>query len=499
MDFVSYQFYFFLIILVAVYYIIPLKYRWYVLLLGSLVFYWLLSGSSVLAFSCLIAEAGISYAAGRIMEKMEKNRKPILVLSILFVTIPLLATKVFLPLVVSETFLPFMSEKVFLPLFGKVPENGVPAWLVPIGISFFSMQLIAYVSDVYMGRIKAEKNILKFLLFVSFFPQIIQGPIPRYAQLAPQLTEGHRLDERGFVKGFMLILWGFVLKLCIADKAGIAVDTVFNNFPQYGGVYVLVAGILYSFQLYADFMACTSFARGIAGLFGIELIDNFMRPYFATSVKDFWRRWHISLSSWLRDYIYIPLGGNRKGKFRKYFNILITFLVSGIWHGAGLRFIVWGLLHGIYQIIGELLTPVKERIDKILKVEKYPLFGRICHMAVTYVLVTVGWVIFRAKDLTTGIGMLKSIFTVYNPWVLTDDSLLRLGLDWKEIVILFFCLIVMLNVGIAHEKGLQIREKILTFNLPVRWCLYIGTILFVIIFGSYGFGFNSQDFIYGGF
>lgn len=413
---------------------------------------------------------------------MGGGRKLCLVITILITTIPLLAIKE----------LPYVRNII---MHEPMPEW----WLVPVGIAFWSMQLIAYAVDIYKGEIDPEKNFLKFLLFVSFFPQIIQGPIPRYAQLSNQLTEGNRFDECKFVKGFMLILWGFFLKLCIADKAGIIVDTIFNNYPAYCGMYVLVAGVLYSFQLYADFLAYTSFAQGISGLFGINIISNFNHPYFSTSIRDFWRRWHISLSSWLRDYIYIPLGGNRKGKLRKYINLLITFAVSGIWHGSGFKFLFWGLLHGIYQIIGELMAPVKKAVNRKLNLNNHPRVKKIYETIFTFLMIMFAWIIFRADRLKTGLSMIKSIFIVYNPWILTNDSLYDLGLSWKECSILVFCLYVLLIVSRKQEKGVQIRNKILEYNLFTRWCIYIGSIIFVIVFGTYGYGFDPQAFIYGGF
>lgn len=294
-------------------------------------------------------------------------------------------------------------------------------------------------------------------------------------------------------------MWGFFLKLCIADKAAVVVNQIFDNYPTYCGMYILVAGILYSFQLYADFLGCTTLAQGIAGLFGVELINNFERPYFSDSIKDFWRRWHISFSSWLRDYIYIPLGGNRKGKTRKYINLIITFAVSGIWHGSGYKFLFWGLMHGFYQVVGEILVPVKKLADEKLMIYKYPFMKRIVKTVFTFFLVMFAWIIFRADHLKTGLSMIKSIFTVYNPWILTNDAILGLGLGWKEFCVLIVCLMGLLIVGIAQEKGMDIKEKILQCWLPIRWGIYIAAIIFIMIFGTYGYGFDAQAFIYGGF
>ena len=482
MIFISFWFYIFVAVLVSIYYLLPLRFRWVSLLMGSLGFYWYLSQYSPRRFFVLVALALISWLLGKALGKDHKYRKALLTVSILADAIPLVLIK---------------EGPFFLWRIGNM---GTPAWwLIPVGISFFSLQLISYSVDVYSGRIAPEHHFLKFLLFVSFFPQIVQGPIPRYSQLSHQLTAGHRFDEKKFVKGFLLIIWGFFLKLCIADKAGVVVDQIFDHYPAYGGMYVLAGGFLYSIQLYTDFSACTSLAQGVSGLFGIDLINNFQRPYFAASIKDFWRRWHISLSSWLRDYIYIPLGGNRKGTVRKYINILLTFAVSGIWHGGGFKYLFWGLLHGGYQVVGDITTPLRSKIYETLNMDVSSRIHNAGKQIVTFFLVMLAWIIFRAEHLSTGLSMIRSIFTVHNPWILTNDALLGLGLGWKEFSILLICMLILLGVSIAQEKGIEIREKILNCNIAIRWIIYISAILFVVIFGTYGWGYDSQAFIYGGF
>ena len=426
----------------------------------------------------LIIMSFLSWIYGLLMEKDEKHRKVYLILSLVMIAVPLLVIKEY-------------------PMFIKGES---PEWLiVPIGISFYTLQLISYNVDIFKGKINAEHNYLRFLLFVSFFPQIVQGPIPRYSQLSDQLYKGNKFDETKFVKGFLLILWGFFLKLCIADKAGIIVDRIFDNYPTYQGMYILIAGFLYSIQLYSDFLACTSLAQGVSGLFGIELIDNFKRPYFSTSIKDFWRRWHISLSSWLRDYIYIPLGGNRKGKIRKKVNILLTFIVSGIWHGAGYKYVFWGVLHGLYQVIGDLTQSVRNRLKKALRIDDDSILSLVFKRVITFVLVMLAWIIFRAHSLKAGLSMIGSMITMKNPWIMTDNSLYSLGLSWKEVHMLVFCMILLLLTSIVQERGVIIRDSILKKNIMVRWIFYIGSIIFIMIFGTYGFGFDAQAFIYGGF
>lgn len=481
MAFISASFYLFLAVVVLAYYLVPLRVRWVALLAGSLWFYFWLSQYDPARLAVLVGAALVCWGLALLQRRIPGLKR------------------LWLGLALAATALPLLVLKE-APFFLSHANRTAPDWLVaPVGFSFYTLQLIAYTVDVSRGKTEPQGNFLKFLLFVSFFPQILQGPIPRYDQLGPQLLEGHRFEERTFVRGFLLLLWGFFLKLCIADKAGVVVDTIFDNYPAYPGAYVLVAGVLYSFQLYADFLACTSFAQGAAELVGIRLADNFHRPYLATSVQDFWRRWHISLSSWLKDYIYIPLGGNRKGTLRKYLNLLLTFAVSGIWHGAGYKFLAWGLIHGFYQIAGALLRPVRGAVNGVLGMPRHPRVHTACQRLLTFLLVMFAWILFRADTLSGGLSMIRSVFTVPNFWIFTNDALFTLGLVWKEWGVLLVCLGVLLAAGLWQEKGIVLRDKILQAPMALRWAFYIGTILFVMVFGTYGYGFDAQAFIYGGF
>jgi len=330
------------------------------------------------------------------------------------------------------------------------------------------LQIIAYVVDVSRGIIRAERNLGRYAMFVCFFPQIIQGPIPRYGDLAGQLYEGYRFDEKEFVKGAWLVLWGFFLKLMIADRAGTAVNTIFGGWEAYQGVYVLVGGGLYGLELYTDFLSCVCLAKGTDLLFGIRLADNFHHPYMARSVKELWGRWHLSLSSWLKDYVYIPLGGNRKGRCRKYGNILVTFFVSGIWHGAGYKYIFWGMLHGIYQIAGDLTRNLRNRIYGSLGMEADNRARVWVERVFTWFLVTAAWVIFRAGGLRQGLFMVYNMVTVYNPWILFDDSLLSLGLSWKEWVVLGCSVLALIKAESLQEK-ICVRDELLRQPLIIRW------------------------------
>lgn len=468
MPFLSLWFYIAVILLLALYYAVPAKIRWMVLLAGSLGFYYCLSGPGIalLGFSVLA-----SYTAG-LMLKKAKRKKIVLAAGIAVVLLPYAA----------DRFL-HMDSVNFLQV---------------LGISYFTLQIIAYMADVCRGEAEPERNIAKYALFVTFFPQIVQGPIPRYGQLGQQFFENADFREDRFTKGFQWILWGFFLKLMIADRAGIIVDTIFGGWEIYTGSYVLVGGVLFSIQLYTDFMACVCMAKGIASMFGIELADNFMRPYFSDSVKEFWGRWHISLSSWLRDYIYIPLGGSRKGKIRKWMNLVIVFAVSGIWHGSGLGYIAWGLMHALYQIVGDITRGGRKKVYQLLKIEDESLLAGILKKGTTFFMVMLAWIMFRADSLKVGFKMLKSLFTVYNPWILFNDSIFELGLDIKECMLLLLAVLLLFAVSFRQRKG-EVGEWLLKQHLILRWTVYIAGILLIVVYGTYGFGFDAQDFIYGGF
>lgn len=470
MLFLSFRFYAAVLVLLLIYYCVPPKARWMVLLTGSLGIYVCFSGWGIflLLFSVIV-----SYGVGRALERLEKKwGKLVLACGIIAVSLPLLLT--------------------------KVGRRGETDWLSVMGISYFTLQVIAYMVDVWRGKVRAEKNPAKYALFVTFFPQIVQGPIARYGQLGQQFFGGKRLDEKLFVKGFQWILWGFFLKLMIADRAGAVVDTVFGEWRIYTGSYVLLGGILYSIQLYADFMACVFLAKGIAAMFGITLADNFNRPYFSDNMKEFWARWHISLSSWLKDYIYIPLGGSREGKIRKWVNLILVFVVSGIWHGSGLRYIAWGLMHAGYQIAGEMTLGIRKGLYRMFRIPEDSFLAELLRKGTTLFLVMLAWIVFRAESLRTALKMLRSLFTVYNPWVLFDDSIFSLGLDMKEWMLLVLAVLALVAVSLQQRKT-EVGEWLLRQHLLLRWTVYIAAILLIVVYGAYGAGFDAQAFIYGGF
>ena len=374
-----------------------------------------------------------------------------------------------------------------------IPEADI---LLPVGISFFTFQALSYTVDVYRGDIYAEKNFFRYALYVSFFPQLVAGPIERSKNLLKQLAKPAKFDFEKFKEGLLCMLWGYFLKIVLADRIAIVVDTVFNRYTKFSGWYFIVATVLFAFQIYCDFAGYSTIAIGAANILGIRLMENFDAPYTATSVADFWRRWHISLTSWFRDYLYIPLGGNRKGKFRKNVNRMIVFLASGLWHGAGIHYIVWGGLNGLFQVAGEYLMPVRKKIIKLLDLHEESLGFRLYKALMTFCLIDLAWIFFRAEGFRTGLTIVKSILRADNPWILFDGSLYTLGLDEKNFRLMLICIAVLIIADILKNMGICIRKTILEQDYVFRWIIYVFAVFFILTFGIWGPGYDAANFIY---
>lgn len=366
--------------------------------------------------------------------------------------------------------------------------------LLPVGISFYTFQALGYTVDVYRGDIAAEKSLLKYALFVSFFPQLVAGPIERSENLLIQIqsVEKKQLWNKNRIRdGLILMLWGFFQKLMIADRAAIAVNAVYNQYQVFGGGEIVLATILFAFQIYCDFDAYTNIARGAARVCGFELMANFRQPYFATSIADFWRRWHISLSSWFRDYLYIPLGGSRVSPVRNWMNLMITFLVSGAWHGASWHFIVWGGLHGAYQVIGKWKNYAMERIQSVLGLKKKLHLPKILQVAVTFCLSAFAWMIFRANSMGDVKGMIQIVIS--QPVFKDLPAMNMSAVEWT---LLGISLVVLLVVDLLQAKMISINQLVVKRPVPVRVILYALGIGCILIFGVYGVAYDASQFLY---
>jgi alginate O-acetylation protein len=355
----------------------------------------------------------------------------------------------------------------------------IPRWnvLLPVGISFYIFQAVGYAVDVYRGTIKAEKNFVVYALFISFFPQLVAGPIERAKNMLPQFREKHKFSYENFDTGLRLMIWGFFMKLCVADRVSTYVDAVYNNYMEHSGVSLLLATFFFTFQIYCDFAGYSLIAIGSSKMMGFTLMENFHRPYFAKSIKEFWRRWHISLSTWFKDYLYIPLGGNRVGHYRHLWNLFVTFLVSGIWHGANLTFVLWGSLHGLYQIVGI----EKNRLLPKINVSKR--LHAVFNCLVTFVLVMFAWIFFRANDLHSAFSIIAKIFT--------DRGPLFTGEGIPSLLLGFMCIGILMLKEIKDEMSIKVHA----LNAENYWVRIISISLF-IAFIILTASFNGGAFIY---
>lgn len=365
-----------------------------------------------------------------------------------------------------------------------------------VGISFYTFQSFGYIMDVYRGKAEAERNFLRYALFISFFPTVVSGPIERSSTLLKQLQceERTTFQAENVKQGLCMMLWGYFLKLVIAERIAIFVDAVYEQ--NLGGVYAIVATLLYGIQIYCDFAGYSTLAMGAGRVMGFALTENFDAPYLAATVSEFWRRWHRSLTGWFRDYLYIPLGGNRKGKIRKYMNIMIVFLVSGIWHGNGWKYLIWGGLNGFYQVVGEVLMPVRRKAAEKLRLEKISKIHRVFQVVVTFILVDFAWLFFRAESTGRALRMIRSIITEFQLSALWDGSLYTFGIGQTEFGFLILSILALAVVDLLHYRRCYVLDMMKKWHWSVRTCLCACMLMAVIIFGVYGVNYDVGTFIY---
>ena len=379
--------------------------------------------------------------------------------------------------------------------------------ILPVGISFYTLQALGYVIDVYRGDIYAEKNFMRYALFVSFFPQLVAGPIERSKNLLVQINTPKSFQYENLRKGLLLVLYGLFLKMVIADRTAIIVNTVYGNSEDYPGFYIIAATVFFAIQIYCDFYGYSTIARGSALMMGFCLMDNFNAPYYSKSVKEFWRRWHISLSGWFRDYLYIPLGGSRKGILRKWCNLLIVFMVSGLWHGASTAFIFWGLLNGLYQVAEDLIAGAKEYfakyymkwkrfIGEMEEDNKIRFSTNLFHTIVTFMLVTFSWLFFRAGGLEDALEILRHVISVNNWFILFDGSMYGLGVARNYMNVLLVAILVLFVVDYHKYRGQDVADMLLRQGWWFRVTCIMLLIFTILLYGCYGELYDIQQFIY---
>lgn len=487
MVFNSYSFLIFFPIVVLILFLFPRKLQHIWLLVASYYFYMNWDARYVLL---LLFSTAVTYLSGIVMDRVRTDGQRKAAVAISFVlNIGVLFFFKYFNFAVD-------SVNIVLRYIGVAIPKPDFNLLLPIGISFYTFQALSYTMDVYRRDITAEWNFFRYALFVSFFPQLVAGPIERSKNLLKQVNKTYRFDYDKMREGLLIMLWGYFLKLVVADRVAIVVDTVYGDYAQYGGVYIIVASVLFAFQIYCDFAGYSTIAIGAAEILGFSLMENFNCPYFSLSIGEFWRRWHISLSSWFRDYLYIPLGGNRKGTARKYVNLMIVFLVSGLWHGAAGTYVVWGFIHGVYQVIGGLTKPIRNQCNQIFALKPDSIGHKALSALITFILVDFAWIFFRAESLSVAIEMIKSMVHLGNISILWNGALYDLGIGFKSFLVLMFGIAVLLFADFMKYKGIQIRKVILEQELWCRWLCYLSMALFILVFGIWGGSYDAASFIY---
>lgn len=532
MFFTSYEFLGFFIVLLFLYYVLPKKWQWQLLLLASYFFYF---AANPWYLCYILATTVVTWYAGcRIGKNFEKQkeylslhkadmdkdakkqykgiqgkiRKRWLVVCLILVIGILAVTK----------YTNFVIENVngLINTFGGVGSLSFMDLMLPLGISFYTFQAVGYIIDVHRGTIPPEKNVFKFALFVSFFPQLIQGPISRFSDLAATLYEKHGFDWNQVSLGLQRMLWGYFKKMVIADRVLTGVATIIGAPETYSGAYALVGMVLYTIQLYADFTGGIDITIGVAQCLGIKVQENFIRPYFSTSLKEYWRRWHISMCNWFRDYIFYPVSiskamqkigkGAKKvfgAKFGKRLPVyLASFLVwfcTGIWHGASWNFVVWGLLNYVILMGSEELEPLYLKFHEKCKWSNS--FGyKAFEIFRTFLLICVLNLFDCFEQVGTTLGMLGSIFTASNWGIIGNGALLEIGIGGVDYIVIAIGIVIMFTVSLIQEKSQSsIRLKIRSLPYPVRATMWFGLFLLVILWGAYGIGYDASQFIYNRF
>ncbi len=530
MLFTSYEFIAFFFLLTVLYYLIPGRYQWMLLLAAGYVFYWA-ADPDYLIF--LLAVTVLTYVAALLIDRSLVNQKKYLkiygegmdrqakkeykalqgkkrkriIVWFLVMTLSILASAKYINFFI-------LNLNGILRMMGSGGQISFINLLLPLGISFYTFQAIGYMLDVYRGDISAEKNFFRYALFVSFFPQLVQGPISRFQDLARTMWEPHPFRGKNLQNGLLRVLWGYFKKLVVADRLFIAVSLLLGQPEEYCGAYAVVTMVFYTVQLYADFTGGIDITIGMAQVLGIEVQENFRRPYFSKSLKEYWRRWHISMSSWFRDYVFYPvsasraiqriskaagkLWGTKAGKrLPVYLSSFVVWLATGIWHGASWNFVVWGLLNWVVLMVSEELEPLYARFQR-----KFALSGRLPYrlfqVGRTFLLVCILNLFDCYEKVSVTLKMLASVFGAENWKIFADGSLLRLGLTAADYIVLAAAVLMMVSVSLAQRRG-SVCARVAGMRYPVQAAVWMGLFLMVLLFGTYGIGYDAGQFIYNRF
>ncbi|MDJ1496545.1 MBOAT family O-acyltransferase [Cytophagaceae bacterium DM2B3-1] len=478
MLFNSIEFIIFFTIVTSLYFFLEHRYRWFMLLIASCIFYmWFVPVYILILFLTIVVDY---YAGIKIEDSVGKKRKYYLIFSILSTCLILFVFKYFN--FFNDTF-----QSIAQVFHWNYPVNNMSI-LLPIGLSFHTFQSLSYVVEVYRGNQTVERNFGIYSLYVMFYPQLVAGPIERPQNLLWQFYEEHHFEYNRVVNGLKLMAWGLFKKVVIADRLSEFVNIVYNDPTSYEGISLVIATIFFAFQIYCDFSGYSDIAIGAAQVMGFKLMTNFNRPYFSKTISEFWKRWHISLSTWFKDYLYIPLGGNKVPKWRWQFNLFITFLVSGLWHGASWNFVIWGALNGFYLVVALNTLKVRNKLAKLIGITSFPQLNKWLNIGSTFLLINFAWIFFRANTFDDSLYIVKHLFS---GWQNVRFRNILLGQPLSEFII---AILVIIGMEVVHL--LQRRESVRAFVTKrpvwVRWSFYYLIILGILFLGK----FDNAEFIY---
>lgn len=509
MGITSFSFLLFFAVSVILYYSIPRRCQWPFLLFISVLFFFA-SGSTWLIIYPL-ASITVTYLGTRFIEQEKDRKKRKWGLSLVVVcNLGILVVLKYLNLGVY-TYNAFASRLTETPALLETLH-----FLIPIGVSFYTLSILGYAFDVYYEIAPAEKNWAKLFLFGIYFPVMVSGPILRYKDVKEELFGKHRFDYEQVTKGLQRILWGFFKVLVLSERLAIVVSTVFDDYKIYGGFYIIFAALCFTLQLYTNFSGSMDIVIGISQVFGITIPENFRTPFFSKSIQEFWRRWHITLGLWLKDYVFYPLlrtdffmnlPGKLKPRFGKktakkittFSAMFILWTAVGLWHGGAWKYIIAsGILQWIYIVLGEVSEPIFVKMRKVFHIKKETKWFAAFQRIRTFLLMSFAFLFFNADSLTAGFSMCKSVLTTCNPEILWNGSLLLLGLSWKDWIILLLSLILLWVISLMQQKG-SVREWLEKQNIVFRWGLLYALLFWVILMGNYGPGYSAAEFIYQGF
>lgn len=518
----------FLPLCIFMYSLVPKTWKKYFLLVASCLFYWLISGKLILYL--LLSVLSMHYFGlwiDRIRDKMQrqlaeiqKEEKKIvrkayisrmrrIVILAVFIHICVL-------LIVKYTGFFATNLNTFLSIIKSPLVLVVPKTLMPIGISFFTLQALSYIFDVYHGVVKADENIFRLALFLCFFPQIVEGPICRYAQTAEQLWDAKPIRHDNLIMGLQRILYGMIKKIIIADRLNPLVEAVFSYYYYCEGGIIAIGVICYTIQLYMDFSGTMDVVIGTAQIFGFELPENFKQPFFSKTISEFWQRWHITLGTWFKDYLFYPITSSGRMKKLTAFArkkvgnhygplsagsiaLFCVWFCNGLWHGSAWNYIFFGMYHFSLILCGNLIAPLVHRINQKLHINPNHFMYRLLQVLRSVILIMIGELFFRAHGLQAGIYMFKKMITNFSFSTWNDELMMKVGIDRLDLFIVGVTLVIVFVVSIMNERGVSIRSHIMKKKMFVRWTVEIAMILFLIVFGAYGIGYAAVDPLYAQF